>query len=658
MCWLSAMSWWAPDDGERRMTGRPDGPARVLVLRCPEWPEPDPEAREARDVLSPAGTPRGARRGSAGSSLAGRAPGGGAAPGAAPASPEARAFEPVVAVVEEFCPKVEVLWPGACAIGVRGPARYFGGEQALVSKLTAAVRALGLVCRAGVADGLFAAELAARAGLPEPGQAEPTSTPGSAFPDESQQSRRGDPGEAGEPATIVPPGGTPAFLAGQPVSTLGMPDLVSLLPRLGITTLGQFAGLPATEAASRFGAQGMLAHRLARGLDPRPLAPRPPAADLSVRQEFEPPAEQTEPVIFAAKSLAEDLHARLAASGLACVRLQVQVCCADGREMTRFWRHDGLLTGLAVAERVRWQLDSWRTGGPAARGPASRGPASRGPASRGSGSRGPGSRGPGSRGPASRGPASRGPASSGPGGEDESGGAEITLLRLIPDQLVRATGRQLGLWGDAVVSDRVARAAIRVQAMLGHGAVTRPVLAGGRRPVDQVLLVPFGDSRDPQRPADRPWPGTIPAPAPSTVYPVPRPALVTDDAGFPVTVTGRAQASAPPAWLSAAGRTEAGRTESRPPEARRAETGLPEAGRPETDHPQAQLTRLPEAGLPAAGRPPLAITAWAGPWPVTEQWWEPARACRQARFQLVTEDGRAWLAVLQDGRWLVEASYD
>src|SRR6185437_8904588 len=183
------------------MTGRPDGPARVLVLRCPDWPEPDPEAREvreAREVPSLARTQRGARRGSPGSSLAGRAPGGGAAPGGAPASPEARAFEPVVAVVEEFCPKVEVLWPGACAIGVRGPARYFGGEQALVRKLTAAVRALGLACRAGVADGLFAAELAARAGLPESGPAEsgpaesgpaesgpagPATVSGSAFPD-------------------------------------------------------------------------------------------------------------------------------------------------------------------------------------------------------------------------------------------------------------------------------------------------------------------------------------------------------------------------------------------------------------------------------------------------------------------------------------------
>jgi protein ImuB len=146
--------------------------------------------------------------------------------------------------------------------------------------------------------------------------------------------------------------------------------------------------------------------------------------------------------------------------------------------------------------------------------------------------------------------------------------------------------------------------------MLGHGAVTRPVLAGGRAPAEQVLFVPFGDVDEPARPADRPWPGKIPAPEPATVYPVPLPASVTDEAGVPVSVTGRAQLSAPPAWIS------------------------------------------------ADGQPPRAIESWAGPWPVTQRWWDPEQACRQARFQLVTNDGAAWLAVLQDGRWLVTASYD
>jgi len=392
-----------------------------------------------------------------------------------------------------------------------------------------------------VADGLFAAELAARTVL---------------------AARPGTDSLTGPAGLIVPRGDTPAFLAGQPVAVLGSPELAYLLPRLGLATLGQFAGLPEAEAGSRLGAAGVLAHRLARGLDPRPLVPRPPSADLSAQHEFDPPAGLAEPVVFAAKSLAGKLHATLAARGVACVRVQVQVRCADGQEISRFWRHDGLLSELAVAERVRWQLDAWQ--------------------------------------------ASR------------QSGAEITLLRLVPDQLVRAAGRQLGLWGDAVVTDRVARCAIRVQAMLGHGAVTRPVLAGGRSPADQVLLVPFGDTEgdtggdagEPQRPAGRPWPARIPAPAPATVYPRPLPAAVTDASGAVVTVTGRARLSAPPAWLS------------------------------------------------VGDRPAQAVVAWAGPWPVTERWWDPAHARRQARFQLVAADGSAWLAVVSEGRWLAEAAYD
>jgi protein ImuB len=292
------------------------GPRRVLVVWCPDW--------------------------------------------AGDAAPDARAFEPVVAVVEGFCPRVEVLHPGACAIGARGPARYFGGEEILARKIVEESASRGFTCQVGVADGLFAALLAARA---------------------ARQAR---------PA-VVPPGGTPAFLAPFPVTSLGNPELADLLPRLGIRTLGGFAALSAAEAANRFGSPGALAHRLARGLDPRPLAPRRPSADLSVCVEFDPPAEQSEPAVFAAKALADQMHAGLAVRGLACVRVQVQVLCSGGQEITRLWRHDGLLSALAVAERVRWQLAGWR----AAQAQAHDG---------------------------------------------EAGG--ITLLRLTPDQLVRDEGRQ------------------------------------------------------------------------------------------------------------------------------------------------------------------------------------------------------------------------
>jgi protein ImuB len=502
------------------------GPRRVLVVWCPDWPG-TPAAPGASKTLGASKTS--GVSGTPGTSVA------------SDAGPGAQAFERIVAVVERFCPQVEVLRPGVCALSARGPARYFGGEEELARKIAEAVGSCGFTCRVGVADGLFAAQLAA---------------------------------QAGQSGLVITAGRTPAFLAPHPVSALGSPELADLLPRLGIWTLGEFAALPAVEAGTRFGAPGALAHRLARGAELRPLLLRPPSTDLSVRLEFDPPAEQAEPVIFTAKTLAEQLHAGLAAKGLACVRVQVQVVCADGREITRLWRHDGLLSDAAVAERVRWQLAGWR---------------------------------------ADQGQGEDGQDRDGRDGRAHNAGIQvggITLLRLVPDQLVRDEGRQLGLWGDAVINDRVARAAIRVQAMLGHGAVTRPVLSGGRSPAEQATLVPFGDARDPLFPADRPWPGQIPAPAPATVYPVPLQAAITDDRGTTVAVTGRAVVSAPPAQLS------------------------------------------------ADDGPSLAVASWAGPWPVTERWWDPATARRCARFQLVTEDGTAWLTAVHDGRWLIEASYD
>ncbi len=497
----------------------------------------------------------------------------------------ARLLEQVIAVVTAFCPKVEAMEPGVCAFGARGPARYFGGETALAARIIAAVADLGVESRVGVADGLFAALLAARAASP----ARPASRTSPA-----RAANAADPVRVASRNAIlvVPPGETAGFLAAQPVSVLADQDLAGLLKRLGLGTLGDFAALPAHDVASRFGDAGECAHRLARGLDSRPLAARPPPADLSVTQEFDPPEARAEPVVFAAKALAARLHAGLADRGLTCVCVQVRATWADGRESSRLWRHDGLLSPVGVADRVRWQLDGWRPT------PSDRAPGDRSPSDRAPGDRSPSDRAPGDRSPSDR---------EADAGQYPEGG--VAALRLAPDQVVRAAGHQLALWGETVVSDRVARAAMRIQAMLGHEAVLRPVLGGGRDFVGQVTPVPFGEKREPRLAPDQPWPGRVIGPAPGVVYPAAHEAEVTDDAGEIVTVSGRCVVSAAPARLA------------------------------------------------VPGEPPRRVTGWAGPWPLFERWWDPAAARRRARFQLATDDGRAWLAVVQDGRWLIEAAY-
>jgi len=139
-----------------------------------------------------------------------------------------RAFARVIAAVEAYCPWVTPVRPGICSLPARGPARYFGGEEALVALVHEA--ACGVEpAEAGIADGLFAAVLAARHGV------------------------------------VVPAGGTPAFLAPLPVGILGRADLAELLDRLGIRTLGDFAALADADILGRFGADGAHAHRVAGG---------------------------------------------------------------------------------------------------------------------------------------------------------------------------------------------------------------------------------------------------------------------------------------------------------------------------------------------------------------------------------------------------------
>ncbi|MDQ4131877.1 MAG: DNA polymerase Y family protein, partial [Actinomycetota bacterium] len=250
---------------------------------------------------------------------------------------DARAFEPVVAAVESFTPRVEVLRPGACAFATRGPSRYFGGDEALAAKVAEKVdRVLAGRARScvGVADGRFAAEVAARHDV------------------------------------RVPPGASARFLAPLPVDTLDEPDLVHLLRRLGIRTLGDLAGLSAATVVARFGPAGRLAHRRARGLDDVPLSARIPPPDFTVSVELDPPVAQLETAAFAAKSLADELGDRLAAQGLVVTGVRVEAETEHGEHLVRLWHHDRGLTAGALAQRVRWQLDGW-FGSPASSSPTS-----------------------------------------------------------------------------------------------------------------------------------------------------------------------------------------------------------------------------------------------------------------------------------------------
>jgi protein ImuB len=251
---------------------------------------------------------------------------------------DARAWEPVVVALETLTPAVEILAPGAAALVTRGPSRYFGGDGALAVRVAEEVDRVVAQpgCRVGVADGRFAAGLAARTASPAGGQ----------------------------PVIVVPPGSSPAWLAPLPVTALGLEfeALSDLLMRLGIRTLGDLAALPGPSVLGRFGLTGAMARNLAKGHDGRLLAARPPPPDLAVTAEMDPPAERIDTAAFVAKALADELQDRLAAQGLACTMVAIEAETEHGEQLIRRWRHEGALTATALAERARWQLDGWLAG--------------------------------------------------------------------------------------------------------------------------------------------------------------------------------------------------------------------------------------------------------------------------------------------------------
>jgi protein ImuB len=394
---------------------------------------------------------------------------------------DARLFEQVARVLDHFTPRLEITVPGWLAFPTRGPSRYFGGDEALAAQVCGAtdtvLSELGWPshARVGIADGPFAAARAAR---------------------------------QGQPVEVIDEGGSAAFLDPLPVQVLGRPELADVLQRLGIRTLGRFAALEPADVVGRFGADGGLAHRLARGLDERPPATAPPPPDLAVTTAIDPPAERVDTAAFVAKAAADELHRRLDERGMACTRVLIRAETEHGEVLERAWRHEGALHAAAMADRVRWQLDGWLNGSAASRPTAG-----------------------------------------------------IAHLTLVPDEVIPAAGRQLGFWGgETAAADRAARAVARVQGMLGPDAVTVPEWRGGRSPSDRIGSVPASaveltESRviSPPGALDVPWPGQVPAPAPASVHLEPLAAEVRDRQGRPVGVSGRAMLTAAPAELAVDG---------------------------------------------------------------------------------------------------------
>ena len=407
---------------------------------------------------------------------------------------EARAFEPVVVAVEAVAPgwRWSARDCARCPPAVR-PATSEGTRRRRPTGRGGLAAGPGDRCRAGVAEGAFAAALAARAGQ------------------------------------VVPAGRTPEFLAA-PRSTC------STGPTSPTCCAGSGSARSATSPPARGRRLGPVRCRgraaptgWPRAATERPLAARRPPPDLAGHAELDPPAERVDAAAFAARPLADELHARLAAA-----RAGLHPARRRGRDRARASSSPGL------APRGR----AHRRGDRRPRALAARRLADRHASAR------------------------RRP----PRGDRRCCGS-VARTRWSPHG-----GRQLGLWGTA----RRRRAAERVRPRAGagcrgcsatsrgHRGARRWPRAGGAGPATS----PWGDPREraerPTRAVARAVPAPSPGPGPPGAGAGPR----ADAAG-----AGRGQRAvrgpAPPARLRVGERPRRGVSLGRAVAGRRALVGRP-----------------------------------------------------------------------------------
>ncbi len=367
---------------------------------------------------------------------------------------EAVAFEPVVAAIESLIPRVEVSEPGLLFVPVTGALRFYGDEPALLDRVVKEIEVVsGSGYRIGLAAGPFAAQRAAEL--------------------------------AGEGRPVFRVTDDAEFLRSLDISAVGKEELAETFRWLGITTLGELAALPREAMVSRFGVDGIEAHRMAHGED-RTTRPRRVPPDLDVEERFDPPLENLEQAAFVGRSLAHRLLTNPVLRGAIPHRVVVEAEAADGEVRARTWRNADPFDEATLAERVRWQLHAWLDEARRRSGPGIRG--------------------------------------------------GVVRIRLAPAD-ISDEGRQLALHEDAQTAAQTHRTLIQTQALVGPDAVLQAKPQGGRHPGERVAWHRWGE--EPAvvtRNVDAPWPGAVPAPLPALVPPEPVLLEVDWDDGIPVRI--------------------------------------------------------------------------------------------------------------------------
>ena len=216
-----------------------------------------------------------------------------------------RAPDAVFAIAKDFSPRIQRYGPSAVVLDVSGLGRLLGDPQTIGAELHRAGRERANGISVSVAPTQSAALLLACA----------------------------------QPVAVVT-GNVADALAPLPLTVLRQiveeaygganecrETAFDVLRLWGLTTVGEFAALPAVALSQRLGQSGLALQRIACGLDPRPLVPDPGVPRFVRSIELEWPIEQLEALSFVLPRLLDPLSAALerADRGAAAIRVDLRL---------------------------------------------------------------------------------------------------------------------------------------------------------------------------------------------------------------------------------------------------------------------------------------------------------------------------------------------
>jgi DNA polymerase IV len=235
----------------------------------------------------------------------------------------------IMAILRDFSPLVEPVSVDEAFVDLGGTQSLFGPTAETVRAIKVRIRAeTGLTASAGLAANKFVAKVASDLEKPDG-------------------------------LVIVPPGTEASFLAPLPVERLwGVGHvLAEALAAMGIATIGQLQGIPASTLERRFGERGRHLHHLAFGRDDRAVEPSTAAKSIGAETTFGVDCRDPEKLRRTLRRHAERVARELRGEQLAAARVTLKLRFADFRTLTRSHTGDPTRDGLELYRRAAALLE-------------------------------------------------------------------------------------------------------------------------------------------------------------------------------------------------------------------------------------------------------------------------------------------------------------